>query len=94
MIWLIPRVLSYSAFLLAPFLAPGDVQERTLGMRLRGRLLKGRGERVNTQACENETDAHDVRRPVVTQCMNSTLGRRLAVGQMVNWFIIAPHQNS
>ena len=25
---------------------------------------------------------------------NSTLGLRLAVGQMVNWFIIAPHQNS
>ena len=48
MIWLIPRVLSYSAFLLASFLAPGDVQKRTLGMKLRGRLLKGSGERVNT----------------------------------------------
>ena len=79
MIWLIPRVLSYSAFLLASFLAPGDVQEGTLGMRLRGRLLKGRGERVNAQACENETDAHDVRRPVVTQCMNSTLCLRADV---------------
>ena len=45
-------------------------------MKLRGRLLKGSGERVNTYACENETDAHDVRRPVVTQCMNSTSARR------------------
>lgn len=44
--YLIPRVLSYSAFLLASFLAPGDGQERTLGMRLRGRLLKGSGGRV------------------------------------------------
>ena len=84
MIWLIPRVLSYSAFLLGSFLAPGDVQEGTLGMRLRGRLLKERGERVNTQACENETDAHDVRRPVVTQCMNSTLCLRADVCTQAN----------
>ena len=108
MTWLIPRVLSYSAFLLAPFFSsggsagenPGDEVARQAFEREWGKSeyssVRERNRRARCPAsrCHPVYELNTLPACRRLHAGNSTLGLRLAVGQMVNWFIIAPHQNS